>query len=87
MIGGVAHVISQNPAGSTVGTVPEPSLQIFPAVILAIDTVMGGSYRIETSENMSHWADTGVSFVGDGTEMSVAIERTSAKAFFRAQVD
>ncbi len=87
MIGGIPHTIIQNPAMSTEGSVQEPSLSIFPAVILAIETVSGAHYRIETSTDMINWEDTGVEFIGNGEEMSSAVERTQAKAFFRAAVN
>lgn len=87
MIGGIPHTILQNPAASTAGTIPQPSLAIFPAVILAIETVNGAHYRIETSNDLIHWEDTGVEFIGNGAEMSSAVERTQAKAYFRAAVN
>lgn len=86
-IGGIAHVLVQNPAGNTGGVTPEPVLSIRPAVILAIETIAGSRYKIETSTDLVHWQDTGIEFTGDGHEMSAAIERTQAKAFFRAVVD
>jgi hypothetical protein len=75
------------PGRSWVGRGLNPQLNTFPAVILAIQTVPGRRYRIETSQDMTTWSDTGVSFIGDGTEMSCAIERSQTKAFFRGAVD
>ncbi|MGB6223545.1 BACON domain-containing protein [Haloferula sp.] len=87
MIAGVAHVLVQNPAGDFQGAAKEPALSIFPAVILAIETVNGARYRIETSDDLVEWADTGIEFIGTGVEMSVAIERKQSRAYFRADVE
>lgn len=83
-VGGIDYVITQEPG---VGGASQPSLNIFPAVILAIPTEVGRSYRIEQSKDMINWQDTGISFIGNGLEMSSAIERTEANAFFRAVIE
>jgi hypothetical protein len=35
---------------------------------------------------VSQWSDTGISFVGNGQEISSAIEQTGGAGFFRAVV-
>ncbi len=86
-IAGIAHRIAQYPAGDPGGPPQEPALAIHPAVILSIETTNGVRYRIETSVDLHRWEDTGIEFTGNGFEMSCAIERTQARAFFRAVAD
>lgn len=86
MIGGIPHTISQNAAASTTGTLPVPALTIHPAIILAFPTTHGVEYSIETSTDGIHWFPTGVTLVGNGSEMSCAFERISPTALFRATI-
>lgn len=83
MIAGIPHTLVQDPADADGGM---PLLTIHPAVILAIQTEVGKSYRIESSKDLSQWSDTGISFVGNGQEISSAIEQTGGAGFFRAVV-
>lgn len=83
-IGGQSYTVTQRPEGDTTGQAVPAQMSIAMGVLITVPTEAGISYRVETSNDMNTWVNTGVILEGDGAPQNLAFERTEARQFYRA---
>ena len=83
-VAGQSYTVTQLAEGDNTGQPVPAQTSIALGILITVPTEAGSSYRVETSDDMSTWIDTGVVLEGNGAPQNLAFERGEARQFYRA---
>ena len=55
-------------------------------VQISMPTIEGKMYGVQTSDSLSHWQNTSISFIGVGTMQNMSLPTSELKQFYRIQI-